>query len=87
MESGGTIAVLPEQLDLMTVVKAGPEFRVWSGNDEDTLPILAIGGYGVVSVASHLVGEQLQRMITSFLQKDTEAAAEIHRRLVRAHAR
>ncbi|MBI2866519.1 MAG: 4-hydroxy-tetrahydrodipicolinate synthase, partial [Chloroflexi bacterium] len=33
-----------------------PGFRVWSGNDNDTLPILALGGYGVISVASHLVG-------------------------------
>ena len=42
---------------------AGTEFRVWSGNDADTLPLLALGGYGVVSVASHLVGRQIARMI------------------------
>src|SRR5438105_3004492 len=39
------------------------DFRVWSGNDEDTLTVLAVGGYGVVSVASHLVGNQIQQMI------------------------
>ncbi len=58
------------------------DFRLWSGNDEDTLPLLAIGGYGVVSVASHLVGTQIQEMITSFVGGDRERAAAIHRRLL-----
>src|SRR3954469_2537526 len=41
------------------IIAAAPEgFRVWSGNDGDTLAILALGGYGIVSVASHLVGRQ-----------------------------
>ncbi|MHB8574682.1 MAG: 4-hydroxy-tetrahydrodipicolinate synthase, partial [Dehalococcoidia bacterium] len=57
-------------------------FRVWSGNDEDTLPILAVGGYGVVSVASHLVGNQIQQMIAAFVEGRGEQAAEIHRRLL-----
>lgn len=38
-------------------------FLVWSGNDGDTLPILALGGYGVISVASHLVGNQILSLI------------------------
>ena len=61
---------------------AGPDFLVWSGNDADTLPILAIGGYGVVSVTAHLVGRQIQTMIQSFLAGDTATAAAIHRRLM-----
>ena len=58
------------------------DFHVWSGNDEDTLPVLAIGGYGVVSVASHLVGNQIQQMIQAFLVGSNEQAAEIHRKLL-----
>jgi 4-hydroxy-tetrahydrodipicolinate synthase len=58
------------------------DFRVWSGNDEDTLPLLALGGYGVVSVAAHLVGNQIQEMIRFFLGGDTARAAAIHRRLL-----
>lgn len=58
----------------------GPDFLVWSGNDGDTLPILAIGGYGVISVTSHLVGHQIQRMISAFTSGDHETAAKIHRR-------
>jgi 4-hydroxy-tetrahydrodipicolinate synthase len=61
---------------------ARSDFRVWSGNDEDTLPVLALGGYGVVSVASHLVGNQIQEMITAFLARNNDRAAEIHRRLL-----
>jgi len=57
-------------------------FRVYSGNDSDTLPILALGGYGVISVASHLVGHQISQMIDSFLSARTEEAARIHRDLM-----
>jgi 4-hydroxy-tetrahydrodipicolinate synthase len=59
-----------------------PEFRVWSGNDADTLPILAIGGYGVISVTAHLVGRQITAMIERYLAGDVAAAATIHRRLM-----
>jgi len=57
-------------------------FRVYSGNDSDTLPILALGGYGVISVASHLVGQQISRMIDGYLNARTEEAARIHRSLL-----
>lgn len=60
----------------------GDDFIVWSGNDADTLPILALGGYGVISVASHLVGSQIRQMIDSFLSGDTARAAGIHRHLM-----
>ncbi len=58
------------------------DFIVWSGNDGDTLPILALGGYGVISVASQLVGNQIREMIDSFLSGKTTQAAEIHRHLI-----
>lgn len=58
------------------------DFHVWSGNDGDTLPILAIGGYGIVSVASHLVGRQISEMINVAVDGNLEGAAAIHRRLL-----
>ncbi len=58
------------------------DFLVWSGNDGDTLPILALGGYGVISVASNLVGNQIKEMIDSFISGKTDKAAEIHRHLL-----
>jgi len=57
-------------------------FLVWSGNDSDTLLVMALGGYGVVSVASHLVGNQIKEMIDSFVGGRIEEAAGIHRRLL-----
>jgi 4-hydroxy-tetrahydrodipicolinate synthase len=60
---------------------AREDFRVWSGNDQDTLPLLAIGGYGVVSVLSHVVGTQIKTMIDAWLDGRTANAAAIHRRL------
>lgn len=61
---------------------ARPGFLVYSGNDSDTLPIMAIGGYGVISVASHLVGAQIREMIESYLRGKVQEAATIHRRLL-----
>ena len=58
------------------------DFLVWSGNDGDTLPILAIGGYGVISVISHLVGKQIQEMIESFVSGKIDKGAAIHRHLL-----
>ena len=57
-------------------------FLVWSGNDGDILPILAIGGYGVISVASHLVGNQIREMIDSYISGKIEVAARIHHHLM-----
>ncbi len=57
-------------------------FLVYSGNDGDTFPILALGGYGVVGVASHLVGIQMKKMMEKFLGGEVREAASIHRRLL-----
>lgn len=57
-------------------------FRVWSGNDGDTLPILAVGGFGVVSVASHIAGTQIAEMIAAAAAGDLATAGAIHRRLL-----
>jgi len=58
------------------------EFLVYSGNDSDTLLLLALGGYGVVSVASHLVGLQIKDMMDKFVEGKTREAASIHRHLL-----
>ena len=65
------------------IVDGAPEgFRVWSGNDGDTLLILAVGGYGVICVLSHLTGLQMKQLIESYLAGRIEEAAKIHRRLL-----
>jgi 4-hydroxy-tetrahydrodipicolinate synthase len=61
---------------------AGEGFRVWSGDDSMTLPILAVGGYGVIAVVAHLAGAQMHEMIDEYLAGRTDEAARIHRRLL-----
>jgi len=64
------------------VEDAADGFRVWSGDDGDTLPVLAVGGYGVISVASHLVGRQLRALIDAAVAGRADEAARLHRRLL-----
>src|ERR1700738_5177720 len=61
---------------------APPGFRVWSGNDADILTIMALGGYGVVSVAAHLVGQQIAALVRAFVAGENARAAEIHHSLM-----
>jgi 4-hydroxy-tetrahydrodipicolinate synthase len=72
--------------DLLQIARiiddAGEEFRLWSGDDAMTLPILAVGGYGVIAVVSHLTGAQLHRIIDDYLAGRTADAARGHRRLL-----
>lgn len=58
------------------------DFIVYSGDDGLTLPLLAIGGHGIVSVASHIVGNDMQLMIKAFEKGDLQLAAKIHRALL-----
>lgn len=69
--------------DQVTVVLNGVEqgFTVYSGSDEVTLPTLAIGCYGIVSVASHVVGKEMKAMINYYLNGDIAEAAALHRKL------
>lgn len=62
--------------------RCGPEFVIYSGDDNLTLPIMAVGGDGIVSVAAHVAGEQIQAMIRSFVSGDTARAGELHRKLL-----
>lgn len=56
-------------------------FLIYSGDDSLTLPILALGGHGVVSVASHVTAGAIARMIESFERGDVVTARRIHQRL------
>ncbi len=58
-----------------------PEFAIYSGDDSLTLPLMSLGGKGVISVAAHLVGNQLQEMVQAFEKGEVQRAAEINRTL------
>jgi 4-hydroxy-tetrahydrodipicolinate synthase len=59
-------------------VALAPNFQVYSGDDSLTLPMLAVGAKGVVSVASHLVGKRIKEMIQAFEKGEVDKAREIH---------
>ncbi|MBK2002919.1 4-hydroxy-tetrahydrodipicolinate synthase [Listeria ivanovii subsp. londoniensis] len=58
------------------------DFFIYSGDDSLTLPILSVGGHGVISVASHIVGNEMQEMIQAFENGQVQKAASIHRSLL-----
>lgn len=60
----------------------GDRLAIYSGDDALTLPMLAVGAVGVVSVASHLVGREIQRMISSFFAGELAVALALHERLL-----
>jgi len=67
-------------IDQMGFVCAGapPGFRVWSGDDSFTLPLLAVGGYGVICVVSHIAGSSLKAMIEAHVAGHNDEARRIH---------
>jgi 4-hydroxy-tetrahydrodipicolinate synthase len=72
------------KMDLVaqTISNAKEGFYVWSGNDNDTFPIMAMGGYGVIGVTTHLCGKQYKKMIDLIVADKSQEAAAIHRKLV-----
>lgn len=71
-------------LDAMTEIIANTpdEFLLYSGDDGLTLPVLSIGGNGVVSVASHVMGNDMQEMVQAFEAGEHAVAAKIHQTLL-----
>lgn len=59
-----------------------PDFAVLSGDDALTLPLLSLGGHGVISVVSNLLPGLLKEMVDSALQGDFEKARDLHYRLL-----
>ncbi|MBZ5749926.1 4-hydroxy-tetrahydrodipicolinate synthase [Metabacillus rhizolycopersici] len=76
-EAGGNLDVMAELIS-----KTDDNFAVYSGDDALALPLLAIGGAGVISVASHIIGSEMESMISAFVSGDQVRAAEQHRRLL-----
>ncbi|HEX3010819.1 MAG TPA: 4-hydroxy-tetrahydrodipicolinate synthase [Syntrophomonadaceae bacterium] len=70
-------------MDQVTLLKTilPDTMAVYSGDDSLTLPMMAIGAAGVVSIASHLIGKEIKQMIEYFLAGDINKAREIHLRI------
>ena len=68
-------------LDLVSEIKmlCPDDFAIYSGDDSLTLPMMSIGAHGVVSVASHVVGNQIKSMIRNFKSGQINAASDMHK--------
>ncbi len=71
-------------LDAMTTIirETDDSFSLYTGDDGLTLPVLSIGGKGVVSVASHVIGNDMQEMVRSYLRGEPQVAATIHQNVL-----
>lgn len=71
-------------LNAMTkiIAETPDDFLLYSGDDGLTLPVLAIGGVGIVSVASHVIGNEMQALVDAFLSGRNADAAKLHQKLL-----
>ena len=75
-EASGDISLISRTIRL-----CGDALTIWSGNDDQTLPILALGGQGVISVASNVVPGEMAALCDAGLKNDLPRARELHGRL------
>ncbi|TSI10719.1 4-hydroxy-tetrahydrodipicolinate synthase [Lysinibacillus sp. BW-2-10] len=76
-EASGNLDAMAEIIE-----KTPEDFSLYSGDDGLTIPALSIGGAGVISVASHIIGNEMQAMIQKFLTGNFQQAASDHRKLL-----
>ncbi|MED4351784.1 4-hydroxy-tetrahydrodipicolinate synthase [Schinkia azotoformans] len=76
-EASGDLNAMAEIISL-----TDDDFYLYTGDDSNTLPVLSIGGRGVISVASHIIGNEMQELISLFENGDVKKAAQLHRRLL-----
>lgn len=76
-EAGGNLDTMSE-----IISNTREDFSLYSGDDGLTIPVLSIGGTGVISVASHIIGNEMQAMIAKFNNGNVREAAMDHRRLL-----
>lgn len=71
-------------MDQVSILKkiVPDDFSIYSGDDSLTLPMLALGGHGVISVAGHVAGNEIKEMIESFINGEVEKAQKIHLKLL-----
>ncbi|GEN33650.1 MULTISPECIES: 4-hydroxy-tetrahydrodipicolinate synthase [Aneurinibacillus] len=73
-----------DDLSQMSVIieQTADDFVLYSGDDKMTLPCMSVGGKGIVSVASHVIGNEMTEMIEAFVGGDIGKASALHRKLL-----
>lgn len=79
------VGVKEASTDITKITKilaaCGPRFSVWSGNDDLTLPVIALGGKGVISVTANVAPVQVQALASAALDGDLDTASSLQLRL------
>ncbi len=75
-EASGDLAQMSEVIE-----QCGPDFDVLSGDDALTLPLLAIGGKGIISVVANIIPKDVKEMVTAFEKGDIKKAQAMHHRM------
>lgn len=76
-DAGGDISATAKIAEL-----CGPDFDIYSGNDDQTLPILSLGGKGVISVTSNIIPEEMHDLCMSYIEGDTKKALELQLKIL-----
>ena len=72
-----------DPVQIAQIADGAPDgFKVWSGNDDETFSVMCVGGFGIVSVAGNIIGDQIKAMMGMILEGDIEMAAEEHLRML-----
>ncbi len=72
-----------DPVQIAKIVDGAPDgFLVWSGNDDETFSVMCVGGYGIVSVAGNIMGNQIKTMMGLILEGELESAAKEHLRML-----
>lgn len=71
-EASGNLSQVAEIAALV-----GPDFDIYSGNDDQILPVLSLGGKGVISVLSNVAPKDTHDMVMNYLNGDTKAATKL----------
>ncbi len=75
-EAGGSIEQVSQIKQLVD-----DDFIIYSGDDSLTLPMMAVGGYGVISVAGHVIGKEIHAMVDAYVEGRVAEAADWHKKL------
>ena len=72
-----------DPVQIAQIADGAPDgFKVWSGNDDETFSVMCVGGFGIVSVAGNIIGDQIKAMMGMILEGDIKGAAEEHLRML-----
>ena len=77
-EASGNISAVAE-----LIAECGDDFDVYSGNDDQTLPILSLGGSGLISVVSNIIPKEMKSLCGKWFDGDIEKCRRLHEKYLR----